>query len=78
MRSKRLYPVRQPSGSPANLFHVLSPSLSYKKLTWDSNVGHTDKTSEADTGGRSGTSSRGKCRQNNQATEYAGDVGSRF
>lgn len=57
---------------------MLSPSPSNKKLTWDSAVGHTDKTSEADTGGRSGTSSRGKCRQNNQATEYAGGAGSSF
>lgn len=57
---------------------MLSPSLSYKKLTWDSGVGHTDKTSEADTGGRSGTSSRGKRRQNNQATEHADGAGSRF
>lgn len=44
MHSKRLYPLSQPTGSPANLFRMLSPSLSYKKLIWDSNVGHTDKT----------------------------------
>lgn len=56
MHSQRLYPLSQPTGSPAN---ALSPSPSYKKLTWDSDVGHTDKTSEADIAGRSGLPAEG-------------------